>query len=83
MSPAPEPPSSVENANWLAAVDWVVSSLDTNAVIGTFTVWLLMVNGMPELLFAVWQLFALSGKGDDPPGRFGAPLVADVVRPVR
>jgi hypothetical protein len=38
-SAVPEPPSKVENGNWLApAVACVVSTADANAVIGTLTV---------------------------------------------
>ena len=79
MSAAPEPPSSVENANWFVAVDCVVSKALANAVIGTLTLKKLTLNVIPELLFALWQLFALVGnvlvtaESDD----------ADVVRPVR
>jgi hypothetical protein len=77
ISPAPEPPSSVENDNWLGADDCVVSNFDTNAVTGTFTMLPATVNGMPEVLFFVWHAFAVVGNVP------AVPFFADVVRPVR
>jgi hypothetical protein len=77
ISPAPVPPSSVENDNWFTAIACVVSNFDTNAVTGTFTMMPETVNGMPEVLFFVWQLFALVGNVP------AVPFFADVVRPVR
>ena len=61
MSAIPEPPSRVENFNWFAATDWVVSNAETNAVTGTVTLTILAENEIPALLFFTWQSLALVG----------------------
>jgi hypothetical protein len=71
ISPIPEPPSRLENFNWLAATACVVSNADTNAVAGTLVPWI----EIPWLVLVVWHAFALCGNPD-------APLVAEVVTPV-
>ena len=75
MSASPEPPSKVENANWLPADDCVVSNLVTNAVIGISTMLLSTLNGIPLVLFLVWHALVLVGNVPAP--------TADEVKPVR
>jgi hypothetical protein len=74
ISPIPEPPSRLENFNWLAATACVVSNADTNAVAGTLTPWI----EIPALALVVSHAFALCGNPAAPPSADDA----DVVTPV-